>query len=118
MRHRGLSHWWGIPLAVGFAIPHLAEDVRWVLTAVVVGWVSHLIGDFVFGKRDRYAHRGPGIPLAPWWGHVGLGLDSGGSAEAAVRTFVLPTVLVWELVEATGFGHPIRTMVAGLLAGS
>ena len=41
--------------------------------AVLVVWVSHLLGDAIFGK----------IPVAPWGGwYVGVGLGTGGFIES------------------------------------
>ena len=43
-----------------------------------------------------------GIPLAPWWWHIGLGLDSGGTLEACARWTVLPAAVVWLAAVAAG----------------
>jgi hypothetical protein len=46
--------------------------VHWAAIALLVGWVSHLAGDLLFGR----------LPLLPWGGlRVGLGLDTGGFIE-------------------------------------
>jgi membrane-bound metal-dependent hydrolase YbcI (DUF457 family) len=102
-RHRGLAHWWGLPLIAGFlAVRTVPLQGQWLVGAALIGWCSHLVGDFFFGKANRYAGRGPGIPLAPWWWHVGLGLDTGGRLEAIVRWAVLPTTLTWQVVTRLG----------------
>jgi hypothetical protein len=71
----------------------------WIAWAALAGWVSHLLLDWAFGQADPWAHRGPGIPVWPWWGHVGLGLDAGGLLERFVLTPALvvagAVVLAW-----------------------
>jgi membrane-bound metal-dependent hydrolase YbcI (DUF457 family) len=98
-RHRGLAHWWGLPLLVGYlAVRTVPPQWQWLVGAALIGWCSHLIGDFFFGKASPYQGRGPGIPLAPWWWHVGVGLDTGGWLEAAVRWVGLPAMLSWQVL--------------------
>lgn len=77
LRHRGITHWPGTAL--------LLYSVLWIadymlsgylpVTALILGWCSHLLGDFCIGARSRY--RGPGIPFAPWWHHRGVGAANG-----------------------------------------
>jgi hypothetical protein len=99
LRHRGLAHWWGLPLLAGFvAVRTVPQQWQWLVGAALIGWASHLAGDFVFGKASPYQGRGPGIPLAPWWWHVGLGLDTGGWLELTVRWLGLPVVLSWQVI--------------------
>lgn len=104
--HRRLSHWWGIPAAAGaalFAAHAVAPGPGWLVwvwlaaVAALAGWVSHLAADWVFGKACWQDGRGPGIPLAPWWAHHGLGLDSGGATEMVMRwaLSVAPVALIW-----------------------
>lgn len=71
--HRRLSHWWGLPALVYlFALPGLPETAQWPATALLCGWVSHLVGDAIFGA----------LPAFPWGGPTfGLGLDTGGFLE-------------------------------------
>lgn len=89
--HRGLSHWWGLPvLAAAATVSLVPADLAWVAWALVLGWSSHLVGDFVFGVRP------PGIPLLPWWGHVGLRFDSGGGLERVLR-WAWPALLLWQV---------------------
>lgn len=94
LQHRRLTHWWGLPAMAAAGLYPLPPATRWVLAAALIGWGSHLLGDWVFGKRGPRATgwRGPGIPLAPWWGYHGLGLDSGGRLER---------FLAWPLLTAT-----------------
>jgi hypothetical protein len=112
MRHRGLTHWWGLPAILVVALPFLPEASRWLMMALLAGWCSHLLGDVVFGKRSR--NRGPGIPLAPWWWHKGLGLDTGGTAETVTRSYILPVVICWQVLSLVGVGDPVNEFVLDL----
>ena len=96
LQHRGLTHWWGLPAAACVAPPLLPDAVQWIAWCLILGWVTHLFGDLVFGKADRWSRRGAGIPFWPWWGHVGLGLNTGGALEALVAGLVLPGALLWQ----------------------
>lgn len=83
LAHRGITHWWGIQVLLMFAVHSMSTgDCSWVLYVGCIGLCSHLIGDFILGAKSRY--RGPGIPLMPWWRHVGLGVRCGGFCESAV----------------------------------
>lgn len=96
LQHRGITHWWALPALAWLALERAPTGaVGWIPAALLVGWISHLIGDLVFG-RNR------GIPLAPWWWHIGLGLDSGGLLEACARWTVLPAAVVWLAAVAVG----------------
>ena len=107
MQHRGLTHWWGLPLAAAVATYLLLPPAAWwAAGAALAGWVSHLAGDLVFGRPD--GARGPGVPTAPWWGHVGLGLDVDGWLERlVVQRVVLPVLLGWQTLQAFGLGTPL-----------
>jgi hypothetical protein len=102
MRHRGITHWWGLPaLASGamYAWASANPSVRtwlWLALAALVGWCSHLAADWVFGRACVQEGRGPGIPLAPWWHHRGLGGDVGGLAERMVAVPALTLLLGWQ----------------------
>lgn len=99
LRHRGVTHWWGLPVIVGYLVrPTVPQQWRWLTAAALIGWCSHLVGDFVFGKANTRQGRGPGIPLAPWWWHIGIGLDTGGTLEAVIRRIGLPIVLTWQVL--------------------
>jgi len=95
LQHRGVSHWWGWPAAA--AVYLSAHAGPWWVWMLLAGWVSHLFADAVFGKRAW--GRGPGIPLFPWWFHVGVGLDAGGILERWVLVPALavagPMILLW-----------------------
>lgn len=80
LQHRGISHWWGMPAAAWFlALPQSTGWAHLLLAALLVGVGSHLAGDFLVGKGGY--GRGPGVPLGPWFWHVGLGIDCGGVVE-------------------------------------
>jgi hypothetical protein len=71
LAHRRLTHWWGVPAGAWLLCQHMSPDARWPVVAILIGWVSHLVGDAVFGK----------VPLLPWGVCVGLGLRTGGFLE-------------------------------------
>lgn len=79
LNHRYLSHWWGLPVVGGYAVSLLPPEFAWSALMLVVGWASHLVGDFVFGEGPH-----GGIPLLPWGRHVGLHMDTGGFWETGV----------------------------------
>jgi LexA-binding, inner membrane-associated putative hydrolase len=93
LQHRGLSHWWGLPAMLAGLAWHVGAG--WYVWALIIGLISHLVGDLLCGQADGWAHRGPGIPLLPWWGHVGLGLKSGGRLERFVLAPVILGGLLW-----------------------
>lgn len=113
--HRRVTHWWGLPvLAYLLVLPTLPQAAHWPATALLCGWVSHLLGDAIFGT----------LPLLPWGGPtVGLGLDTGGFIETGRaevfgrERLVLPfgptrvllaLCLVWLLAGTPGTGHLTR----------
>jgi hypothetical protein len=79
-RHRGITHWWGLPAVAAPAVLLLPAG-QWLAWAALGGWCSHLAADWVFGRACPQEGRGPGIPLAPWWSHHGLGGDVDGWGE-------------------------------------
>ena len=93
MRHRGVTHFWGLYLVLSLAVYDVRPDWWWVAGAVLAGWWSHLVGDFLVGAPGQ--GRGPGIPLLPWWGHVGLGARCGGWIEGAWAIVVPLAAAVW-----------------------
>jgi hypothetical protein len=100
-RHRGITHWWGIPALAWAAVPQLDPLVQWAAYALIVGWASHIAGDAIFGR----------IPIDPTgrW-QAGLGLDTGGILENGGRVLgiripsltraILAGTLAWLLLGA------------------
>lgn len=95
-RHRGVTHWPEAAAAAALALAVVETPALvgqwllgwpvlpwWAAWAGLVGWCSHLAGDFVHG-RQVWGQDGPGIPLRPWWGHVGVGWRSGGAGAHLV----------------------------------
>ncbi|MGL4743135.1 MAG: metal-dependent hydrolase [Dermatophilaceae bacterium] len=73
LAHRsGLSHWWFLPFVAGWAVAQLPERAQWVGWALLAGWASHLVGDFIFGRLHPLPWGGPGL---------GLGLRTDGLLE-------------------------------------
>lgn len=106
MRHRGITHWWGLHLVLSgiLYLVHGWWPWWWLGGAVLAAWWSHLLGDFLVGAASRA--RGPGIPLMPWWGHVGFGFRCGGWVENLV-TAVVPLVMAWQAAwTLTGTSRP------------
>lgn len=92
LQHRGIAHWWGLPAAAaGIAWTMVPGRYLWLAWALIVGWASHLVGDYLFGRPGQ--GRGAGIPFAPWWHHRGLGLTVGGRLEKVVA-WTLPFVIL------------------------
>jgi hypothetical protein len=112
MQHRGITHWWAWPTLTALTLTHVPTGaIGWIPTALLIGWTSHLIGDLIFG-RNR------GIPLAPWWWHIGLGLDTGGPTEALARWTVLPAAVAWLATITAGAPADWPVAVAGHLAAA
>jgi hypothetical protein len=75
MKHRGISHWPGWVALAWFGISQAPAEAQWPLTALLIGWASHIVGDVLFGT----------VPLMPWGSmYVGVGLDTGGFLETRV----------------------------------
>jgi hypothetical protein len=101
-RHRGLLHWWGLPVLAWWLVPLLDPQAQWAAHALIVGWASHIAGDAVFGR----------VPLAPWGHNAGFGLDTDGALESGVRILgwrtpsalrvVLIAALAYVLIVGTG----------------
>jgi hypothetical protein len=76
--HRGITHWWPIPVAMW-----------WAVLAVAIAWASHIAADAIFGA----------VPLTPrlrgGWVHSGIGLRTGGFTERWVARWVLLAIVVW-----------------------
>ena len=91
-RHRGVTHWWGwAALAATELLRHYPDDrLLWLPLAIICGWSSHLLGDFLIGS--------PGIPLLPNGPHVGLRfLRAGGATERALVWGLFPLLFFVEL---------------------
>lgn len=106
MQHRGITHWWALPAAASAALAAgmIATAGGWVwlaLGALLAGWWSHLAGDLVFGRADAYSGRGPGVPVLPWWAHLGVGLKCGGLLERATGALLVPAGL-WLVAASAG----------------
>lgn len=71
--HRGMSHSWELMVApmmlAAWILPRGIDYLPW---ALALGILSHLTGDFLFGRAGR--GRGAGIPLFLGRFHVGLGI--------------------------------------------
>ena len=92
LQHRGISHWWGIPASAAIAVWVLCPPaLAWAAWAALTGWTSHLAADFVCGRSG--CGRGPGIPLAPWWWHVGVGFASDGAAARVITATAVPVTV-------------------------
>jgi hypothetical protein len=105
LRHRGLTHWWGIPSAAAawlwLAGTGLPDPLWWLAAGCVLGWATHLVGDLLVGAGSPW--RDAGIPVAPWWWHVGAGFRCGGLVESMLRGVVLPVVAVWQAAVLAGW---------------
>lgn len=90
--HRRLTH----EVAVAGAVVAAAglAGAPWGVWALVVGWCSHLVADFVFGKAGY--GRGKGVPV--FGVYVGLGLKVGGWAEHATSAALVGAALAGALM--------------------
>jgi membrane-bound metal-dependent hydrolase YbcI (DUF457 family) len=98
--HRKLTHWWGWPAIALLGIIvywYLMNPQEWwfpVLVALIVGWTSHVVIDWVFG--DAGYGRGAGVPMSPLGNHRGLlgrknGFKSDGMLAKLMERIVFPT---------------------------
>lgn len=92
--HRRLMHWWGLPaVAAGWA---QSVGVPFLIWAAIFGWASHVAADCLVGRRGYGTPEG--VPLLPWWCHVGAGLKCGGIGERLLVIFAAlgaAVVVVW-----------------------
>lgn len=110
--HRRLAHWWAPPLAAALTCNRMGEGwPRTLLLAACVGWLSHLLGDLVFGKRGMGTPRG--VPVAPWWWHVGVGFKVGTAFERTVAG-ILTLGAVYQLAAVAGWARPVTAFVEAL----
>jgi hypothetical protein len=103
--HRELLHWWGLPAIVAVVLQ--AVGGPWYAWAAVLGWASHLAGDLVFGQAGYGTPQG--IPLGPWWWHLGLGLKCGGLTERALVP-VAAAAVVWWAAGTPGGGMVVEAL--------
>lgn len=81
--HRGVTHWWPLPLVIYLIGVATARSdmwsfrVDWIIFAVAVAWASHDVSDFVFGKIPIFRKR-------RHWKTAGLGFRTGGAIEKFV----------------------------------
>lgn len=98
--HRGMSHWlgWPVLVAAGLLGAGVSHPLAWY---ALVGWVSHLVGDFLVGEAPM------GVPLSPFGGwRVGLGALTPG-------TWLLRTGGVVEKLAAYGFAVGVGWVLLG-----
>jgi hypothetical protein len=122
LQHRGITHWWGLPAfaAVGVVVVcsgWLPWWSWWLPAAVISGWVSHLFGDFCWGMGDPSTGRRGGIPLAPWWCHVGLEWDVDGAWEHLFTRWVMPPILAVQGLAAVGVLGRVMSAAHTTIAG-
>jgi LexA-binding, inner membrane-associated putative hydrolase len=111
LQHRGLTHWWALPAVAWVAVAQ-GQPGAWWLFAVLAGWFSHLAGDLLFGEADRYAHRGAGIAVGPWFWYVGLGLKSGGLSEGVLAPVIAMAATGWAMLTLSGGWPLVHQLVA------
>lgn len=111
LQHRGITHWWFWPVALLLVAWWLPVSLTltaggWAgtmpmglpLSAVAVGWGSHILGDFLIGAEG--GGREAGVPLGPWFWHVGLGFECDGLMERFIRWALVPAVgvlVAWQV---------------------
>jgi hypothetical protein len=101
MKHRGITHWPGWVVLAWFGIQSMPGETQWALTALLIGWASHIVGDVVFGK----------IPVTPWGsGLIGMGLDTGGLLETKVVRFAMVLALAYLIYLPLAVTHALPRM--------
>lgn len=111
LQHRGASHWWGWQLMWAVVIAAWWPPYWWILAAVVTGWTSHIFADFLWGMGHPESGRPGGVPMAPWWGHIGLEWDVGGAWEKLFTRVVMPVVLFGQGLWLVGLGPRVVDVV-------
>lgn len=89
--HRTLTHHWIVAWSIILPSFIMPAPISWILLGIGLGWLSHIIGDFMFGKAHTKDNadgsftviRGRGVP-APFR-YRGLGLKVGGDWEVMFR---------------------------------
>ena len=90
LKHRGITHSWMIPAVAWYLTRPDLNTLGGVLVAgVILGWVSHLIADFVVGAKGW--GRDAGIPFLFHWAHFGLGFKNEGVVET-ILSALLPFI--------------------------
>lgn len=121
LAHRRVTHWpaavLGVATAGALILSLHAPDALWAWLAYTAGWVTHLAGDWAFGRRV-YGTDGPGIPFrGPASGYHGLGLfRSGGRIERAFTWCVAAPALVAAVTVWTGLPLPALAGLAAVAA--
>ena len=99
--HRRLAHWWGLPaLAAAAWQRHPPADpglLTWVVWGALLGWCSHLAGDFAFGQGNGRVGLARGVPAGPWFWHIGLGWKADGWMQR-LTGWLADGVSVWALL--------------------
>jgi hypothetical protein len=121
LQHRGITHWWGLPAAMAVSLAVLCAAWSpwwwWLPAAAIVGWVSHLVGDFCWGMPHPASGRAGGIPFAPWWAHHGLEWDVDGAWEHLFTRVVMPVVLLVESLAVLGVLGRVMSAAHTTIAG-
>ena len=83
-----------------FALPPSMTPLLLPAYGLHIGWTSHLLFDWMFGKpKTTYGKRPAGIPLRPCSVHVGLlgagnGLKSNGWTARLTAIVLLPLLMI------------------------
>lgn len=105
-RHRGITHWWGLPVLAWATLDSWCPpEAHWTVRFLLLGWASHILGDFIFGK----------IPLLPWGAYAGAGLKTGGFWETGQYRSRLSALLGRKRTSRIPFG-PTRLALTAALA--
>lgn len=96
--HRRISHFWGVAWAIIGAAFFAPLFANYIVFGIGQGWLSHIVGDFMFGKahtRDLpgggfVVLRGRGVP-APFK-YRGFGWKVNGPWELRVRRILKRTM--------------------------
>jgi hypothetical protein len=102
--HRRLTHWWGLPavLAAATLTGLIPGPLAPITLGAAVGWGSHIAGDLIFGRGNPRVGLARGVPLLPWWGHIGVGLKADGWTERTLGALLVPAVGWLALIATVG----------------
>jgi len=107
--HRGMSHSWELMVApmmlLAWWLPVGVDYLPW---ALALGVMSHLTGDFLFGKAGW--GRKAGIPLLMGRHHIGLGIFKVGNLTEETLYVILRELkwgiiagaIIWSLMRTAG----------------